>query len=117
VGIKAFQNLWNRNFPNQQIAADGVYGAETKQKLGISPAQGFGNETGRRILRIMSLLMQGGDVRRVQVKLKELGFFNAEEFDGIYGEQTEQAVKDFQADQNLTVDGIVGAETYEKLGI
>ena len=73
VGVKAFQNLWNRNFPNQPIGSDGVYGDQTKAKLGVTPAEGFNNGVvTKRVLRLTSPLMQGGDVRRVQIKLKEL---------------------------------------------
>jgi peptidoglycan hydrolase-like protein with peptidoglycan-binding domain len=118
VGIKAFQNLWNRNFPSQPISDDGVYGPETAEKLSISPSEGFNSgELSRRVLRLISPLMQGGDVRRVQIKLKELGLINVGNVDGIYGETTETAVRRYQQDKNLTVDGVVGAITYEKLGI
>lgn len=119
VGIKAFQTLWNRNFPNQQIADDGVYGPETAAKLGISPSEGFNSgELPRRILRLMSPLMQGGDVRRVQMKLRELGHLaNDSDVDSIFGTATEAAVRAFQQAQNLTVDGIVGDNTYDRLGI
>ena len=36
-------------------------------------------------------------------------------FDGKFGAKTEAAVREFQADQGLTVDGIVGAKTWAKL--
>ncbi|PLR69213.1 MULTISPECIES: peptidoglycan-binding domain-containing protein [Bacillaceae] len=32
--------------------------------------------------------------------------------DGIFGSQTERAVKEFQADKGLAADGIVGKDTY-----
>ena len=119
VGIKAFQTLWNRNFPNQQIGTDGVYGAQTAAKLGISPSEGFNSgEIPQRILRLISPLMRGGDVRRVQMKLRELGHLASDDdVDGIFGANTEAAVKAFQQAESLTVDGIVGHDTYEKLGI
>jgi hypothetical protein len=117
VGIKAFQNLWNRNFPNQPIGADGVYGGETAAKLGISPSEGFNSGEVRRTLRLTSPLMRGGDVRRVQMKLKELGLIAKDDVDSIFGEITDAAVKRFQQNANLPADGIVGQETYEKLGI
>lgn len=37
------------------------------------------------------------------------------EIDGSFGQRTEKAVKDFQKKQGITVDGIVGAETWEKI--
>jgi N-acetylmuramoyl-L-alanine amidase len=119
IGIKAFQTLWNRNFPTRRIGEDGVYGRETAEKLGLSPSEGFDSgEAARRTLRLTSPLMQGGDVRRVQIKLRELGHLTSDgDVDGIFGQTTETAVKAFQQSQNLTDDGIVGDNTYEKLGI
>jgi hypothetical protein len=118
VGIEAFQRLWNKNFPDQQIGVDGVYGAATAEKLGISPSEGFNSGiTPRRILRLLTPLMQGGDVRRVQMRLKELGLIGAADVDGIFGQATDAAVKRFQQNENMTVDGVVGEATFERLRI
>ncbi|WP_205127318.1 MULTISPECIES: peptidoglycan-binding protein [Okeania] len=62
--------------------------------------------------------MRGGDVRRVQKKLKEGGYLNNDsDVEGIYGPITEAAVRKFQTNEGITVDGVVGPETYRKLGI
>ena len=53
---------------------------------------------------------------RVQQKLKELGYYNGA-IDGIIGTQTVTAIKNFQRDNGLTVDGIVGPKTAKLLGI
>lgn len=37
-------------------------------------------------------------------------------FDANFGEKTEDAVKDFQRKHNLTIDGIVGVNTWRALG-
>lgn len=37
--------------------------------------------------------------------------------DGIFGKNTEKAVKEFQKANGLTADGIVGPKTWEKLGV
>lgn len=56
----------------------------------------------------LSLGSKGDDVKKIQTALKI-------EADGVFGSQTEQAVKDFQQKNNLRVDGIVGAATWDKL--
>ncbi len=39
--VKAFQRLWNRNNPNDQISEDGLYGPQTEARLKQAPATGF----------------------------------------------------------------------------
>lgn len=39
--LKAFQRLWNRNNPNNQIAEDGVYGPDSANALYNSPCDGW----------------------------------------------------------------------------
>jgi len=39
--VLAFQKLWNRNNPGDQIGADGSYGPQTEARLKQSPATGF----------------------------------------------------------------------------
>ncbi len=41
LDTKAFQVLWNRNHPADQITADGAYGPMTETRLRQSPATGF----------------------------------------------------------------------------
>lgn len=52
-------------------------------------------------------------VRLLQHKLNEKGYQLAE--DGHFGAKTEQAVKEFQSTNGLTVDGIVGQKTWAVL--
>jgi peptidoglycan hydrolase-like protein with peptidoglycan-binding domain len=37
--------------------------------------------------------------------------------DGVYGQETADAVMAFQEQEQLTVDGVVGSETGEALGV
>jgi peptidoglycan hydrolase-like protein with peptidoglycan-binding domain len=53
-------------------------------------------------------------VKELQKELKELGYYDGE-VDGLYGSETEQAVKDFQKDEGLTVDGKYGPATHKAL--
>lgn len=55
----------------------------------------------------------GDDVKELQRRLNSAGYSVA--VDGSYGEQTRNAVQDYQKKNNLTVDGIVGSETWGSL--
>lgn len=59
---------------------------------------------------------RGSEVRAVQQKLKNWGYYSGE-VDGIFGPQTTAAVKSFQRKNGLAVDGVVGRETYAALGM
>lgn len=68
-------------------------------------------------LEVLSKLGSRGDeVRRIQNKLKSLGFFNGA-VDGIYGVKTQRAVRDFQKSVGITADGIAGQKTLLYLGL
>ena len=59
---------------------------------------------------------RGEEVRQIQTALQNRGY-DPGSVDGIYGERTEAAVRRFQADQGLAVDGIAGPDTLAALGI
>ena len=58
----------------------------------------------------------GEEVRQIQTKLKTAGYYTGA-VDGIFGAKTRDAVKAFQRDCGLTVDGIAGPKTLLYLGI
>ena len=58
---------------------------------------------------------KGEDVERIQSALKDLGYDL--EVDGEFGNQTYQAVRQFQEDNGLEVDGEVGEKTLNALGL
>ena len=63
--------------------------------------------------RILKKGMRGNDVAMLQMRLKAANYLFGKA-DGIFGDQTEAAVKKLQKDYNLTkVDGIVGEKTWE----
>ncbi len=59
---------------------------------------------------------RGDEVRRIQNKLKSLGFFNGT-VDGIYGAKTQSAVKRYQQSVGIKADGIAGPKTLLYLGL
>ncbi len=58
---------------------------------------------------------QHDDVRHIQNALRQGGYLELDELTDFYGEQTEEAVKAFQTDKGLKVDGIAGAQTIEAM--
>jgi len=69
-----------------------------------------------RFLRIMDPLMEGIDVRNVQERLTELGYYDGE-ITGIYDKATAEAVRNFQQGFGLLADGIVGPDTWNAIGL
>ena len=59
---------------------------------------------------------RGNEVISIQTKLKQLGFLQGN-VDGIYGSQTQAAVRNYQKSRGLQVDGIAGPQTLKSLGI
>jgi L,D-transpeptidase ErfK/SrfK len=72
-----------------------------------TPVTIIGKAYNRRTLKIGD---QGSDVQEIQKMLKKLRFYRAK-LDGEYGPYTEQAVRNFQQEQSLMVDGMVGSAT------
>ena len=58
----------------------------------------------------------GATVREIQTRLKNWGYYFGE-VDGVYGSQTEKAVRYFQSKNGLSVDGQVGNQTLAALGM
>ena len=57
----------------------------------------------------------GSNVRLVQWKLQSWGYYRGP-IDGVFGTQTSQAVRRFQARNGLNADGLVGPSTWAALG-
>jgi hypothetical protein len=90
------------------------------EKFPIIQAQLRGDTGGSPELRELSLTnprMKGKDVEAVQTALKNKFGFSDLVVDGDFGENTRDAVIAFQSARGLRADGIVGAQTREKLGI
>lgn len=59
---------------------------------------------------------QGANVSKIQKQLIKQGY-HATDKTGVYGKETKWAVRLFQKDHGLPVDGIAGPETLKKLGV
>lgn len=93
------------------ITADGLVGEVTWNILFKGTANGIGATYPGHLLRRGS---QGDSVKIIQNQLNRLGF-NVGVADGIFGAGTESGVRSYQQSRNLTVDGLVGQETWNKL--
>lgn len=57
---------------------------------------------------------RGEEVKTLQTALNKNGYNLT--IDGVFGKNTEAAVKDYQKKNNLSIDGVVGAKTWTMLG-
>lgn len=99
-----------RTFQQERgLLVDGLVGPGSWQELVEA-----GYALGERVLSLGHPSPRGDDVRALQRRLNLLGFDPGRE-DGIFGDQTAQAARDFQLNVGLTPDGIVGPTTTEAL--
>lgn len=96
-----------RNGLNERAA----YLVKAKKIVAEIQADILGEEQGYSLLRRG---MRGESVERVQRALHAAGFYHLS-IDGIFGGGTEQAVRSFQRDYKLAVDGLVGRKTFAQL--
>ena len=68
-----------------------------------------------RTLRLASPFMTGDDVLLLQQRLLALGYTEVGTADGIFGPNTDEAVRIFQTRNGLAVDGIVGQTTWNAI--
>lgn len=118
LGIRAFQILWNKYNPTDQILVDGDFGPQTAARLRESPAEGFNNPFPR-VLRLETPPMTGDDVRKVQESLVSNKLTKIDiPINSIFDSVTAAAVKQFQeATKRLAADSAVGSQTLKALGL
>jgi N-acetylmuramoyl-L-alanine amidase len=99
-----------RVFQQQRgLTADGIVGHDTWTALLEA-----GWRLGDRLLFLTRPMLRGDDVRDLQERLNRLGF-DTGYTDAIYGPLTFDAVREFQLNTGLPVDGIAGPSTIDAL--
>ncbi len=84
---------------------ENIYSVQAKEHAELQPD-----------VRILYWGSEGEDVREVQSRLSEWGYYVGD-VDGIYGPATYRAVRRFQRENGLDEDGIVGGDTASAIGI
>lgn len=124
--VSKIQSWLNSNY-DSDIVVDGIYGSQTMKAIikalqielnrqfnaGLAVDGIFGNAT-RSAVRNIKIGCKGNITQILQAMLICNGYYS-NGFDGIFGAGTENAVKQYQRDNGLTVDGIAGKATFSCL--
>lgn len=113
VSIRAFQRLWNYNYPDKKIAEDGVWGYSTEQALRSTNINGFSRLPFEMDIMEDDVITTGERGELVKQIQRVVGLNP----DGIYGAATIAKVKDYQRSKGLLADGVVGKRTLAIMGI
>ncbi len=121
--VRQFQHIFN-------LESDGVVGKDTWYKIkriyngikGLSELYSEGitiSEAERKYERVLKKGSRGPSVKILQYYLCFLNYFNLKlpyvAVDGIFGDETRDAVLAFQSLYGLDVDGIVGRDTWDMI--
>jgi peptidoglycan hydrolase-like protein with peptidoglycan-binding domain len=112
---------------NLQLTADGVWGAQTEEATNnlfaflanlpavqeINPDNPFLQDLNNAVSTVLQAGSTGGEVKILQAGLNGKGYRLVG--DGVFGQATDFAVRQFQSARGLKVDGIVGPQTWAAL--
>ena len=102
--VKSWQLVMNKVY-KCGLAVDGSFGPASQKQA---------NKHQLYKKKLAVLRIRNDYVKWLQNRLKELGYYNGK-IDGSFWNDTDKAVRQFQEDKRLTVDGYVGANTVKAL--
>ena len=123
--VAILQYLLNEYGAN--VVADGIFGGNTYQAVlnfqknnGLTQDGIVGRNTWRALLNLepTSQVLRNGSKSSSVLFLQRLllsYLYPITDLDGVFGPETERAVRSFQSENNLSVDGIVGKNTWANL--
>ncbi len=94
---------------SRRLNPDGVVGPDTWRALYEA-----GYVLGDRLLDYRRPMARGEDVADLQRQLNDLGF-DAGKVDGVFGPETQRALRDFQHNRSIAEDGITGPQVLGEL--
>lgn len=97
--VKTLQKELNKQF-NSGLVVDGIWGPKTRSAVSAHTNLHYGS-SGNITKTLQGLLICNG--------------YSTGGLDGIFGNSTRNSVKKYQKNKGLVVDGIAGANTFEKL--
>lgn len=118
-GVNTLRAVQHFQIANK-LVVDGIAGRLTKERINeslrnqtsiITPPTSFTQLTFNGFLTMGN---RGEDVKELQAVLVKLGFLN-DVIDGIFGNNTRNAVRSFQKSNGLIGDGVAGLRTKNKL--
>jgi murein L,D-transpeptidase YcbB/YkuD len=117
VGTAYTDQAYNTWYQAYQEAANGVYTGKTlKDTVNASDSPGIASGDSVSYHSQVSQGSRGSDVSTMQKYLIALGYScGSTGADGIFGTNTRAAVRSFQANNGLTVDGVCGSQTWAAL--
>ena len=107
IALLAPQMTQARRTLEIELAATPTPTADVRSMYMITPDP---NMTPEPTVFLMKLGVKGDEVRKLQERLRTLGYYSGE-VDGQYGPGTQEAVIRFQEQHGLTADGIAGEST------
>ena len=108
--VKVFQR-------NNGLSGDGQAGPQTQAKLYAATAKYASSPVttaNPESVRSLELGMTGNDVYALQARLIELRYMTGVA-DGVFGVETQEALKAFQKNNGITPDGVAGYNTLRKI--